>query len=86
MKAKEYIEKYDGDIAKIGIALFLEIEKIAKTRSVFSNIAMASIVTEQNQKWNAVLRKLGEVENYNFLIFVISKVPELIEYLPAVKK
>ena len=70
MKAKQYFEKYgesiwkeahdhdihtDGPIAKMFIEFSSEMKEIINRRNVKTDNAAMAIISEQNQKWNAVV-------------------------------
>lgn len=42
--------------------LINEIQEIAKTRNIKTNIALKSIILEQNRKWKAVCRRTNKEE------------------------
>ena len=69
MKAKEYFEKYEGDIikeamsgdakgdgpsAKMLIEFTKEMKQIIEARHVRIDRGVIHVIREQNQKWNAV--------------------------------
>ena len=70
MKAKQYFEKYgesiwkeahdsdinaDGPIAKMFIEFLSEVKEIIDRRKVKNDNAVMAVISEQNQKWNAVV-------------------------------
>ena len=71
MKAKEYAEKYaplinriksQADLTAVGRELYLayamEVQEICKTRNIKLDTGFKSVLREQNQKWNAMVRLL----------------------------
>lgn len=71
MKAKEYFEKYeqglieeakksetipDGAFAKLYIEMYKEMQDLINTRHVRFDRALKAVISEQNDKWNAIER------------------------------
>jgi len=95
MKAKEYAEEFlktdfkvseevtNKAVSDITIKFFNEINDIRLARHVTKDIGLASIVKEQNQKWNAFCRIVNKVLGVElmrldgFRLYMLEIIPDL---------
>jgi hypothetical protein len=103
MKAIDYFNEYGDAVLRESIAgdekdaissLFRafvrEMKEIIYTKGVQTNRAVAAVVKEQNQKWNALCRlyekKYGEdltpIKYNGFMNAIKDAIPEICRYLP----
>ena len=100
MKAKEYFAKYDGlinssdgskEATDLLIEMSEEIEKIAEIRHVKNGKALLSIILEENDKWNAIVRMfenkygISQLLRDGFKNFWFDQMPELKLMMEATK-
>ncbi len=99
MKARDYYDKYSSDLlydSKINshvaiFDLFMEISDevvdICKQRNVSSNDAVASVIKEINDKWNAICRLFVKFHGFSplkedgFINYYLDQIPELKDFL-----
>ena len=99
MKAKDYFDKYESSFVEnncehsakatrdLLIDMSEEVEKLYKARSGKTDSALAGVIKEINQKWNAVgslfEKKYGvsPLKRNGFIEFWKHKIPELVRIL-----
>lgn len=81
MRAKEYAERYKAnrtaqELADIIAALAEEAVELQRVRQARSEAAQYAILNEQDQKWRAFARIVGDVKEDGFEMVIKKLVPE----------
>lgn len=101
MRAKDYFEKHEEkllkgdvkDISDLFIEMIEESQEILKQRKCKSNSAVAGIVREMNDKWNAVVamfekkhQGLSPLKRDGLKNYFIQEIPDMARYLTPCKQ
>ena len=81
-KAKDYAKQYQQDpsrdtLESIIKEFWAEVDEIAKTRHARSNQAYFAILDEQDRKWKAFARRVGDVKEEGFEYIVEECAPDV---------